>query len=441
MDKTALGSVLVVDDNERLFKSLAINLQKNGFASDWAGDGLNAEKKIESTPYAAVFLDLALGEENGIDVLPRLLRIRPETPVIIITGYGTFDAAVKATKLGAYDFLPKPLDIDKLMDVLREATRTAPASTGDEFSELHGMVTRSANMRHIFAQTRLVADSNLPVLITGESGTGKELMARFVHLNSLRREKTFLSVNCSAIADSLADSELFGHEKGAFTGAASERTGVFEQANGGTLHLDEIGDMTMGIQAKILRVLEEAKVRRVGDSRDLPIDVRLIASTNKDLKDCIAQGTFRHDLFYRLNAVHLHLPPLRERPGDIPILLDYYLGKIAEKGVVKRFSDTATDMLVHYDWPGNIRELRNLVKMSALVSPGKIIEIDDIPEHLQEGSGKGGKTRKSVRLSDNERELIRQALDEAGGNKQKAARRLGISRRTLYNKLERYGLS
>lgn len=435
MDKSnAKDSVLIVDDNERLFNSLALNLKKRGFIAEWAGNGAEAEKKLAAKAFSAVFLDLALGEENGIEVLPRLLPIRPHVPVIIITGFGTFDAAVRATKLGAHDFLPKPLDIDKLIEVLQNAIGSSASGSP---LEMPGMVCESPSMREICAQARLVADSPLPVLITGESGTGKELMARYVHHHSSRREKAFLSINCSAIADTLADSELFGHVKGAFTGAAADRAGVFEQASGGCLHMDEVGDMSAGIQAKILRVLEDSKIRRVGENNDREVDVRLVASTNKVLSDCIEKGIFRQDLFYRLNAVHLHLPPLRERKEDIPHLLHFFLDLVTERGAGKKFSASAVDMLVGYQWPGNIRELRNLVKICTLVTSGKIIEAEDIPQHFHAQKNRS----KSVRLSDNERELIAKALRETGGNKQMAAHILGISRRTLYNKLERYGLN
>jgi Response regulator containing CheY-like receiver, AAA-type ATPase, and DNA-binding domains len=432
MDRNrSANGVLIVDDNERLYDSLALNLKMRGFTAEWAGNGKLAEMKLSARPFAAVFLDLALGEENGIDILPKLLAIRPHTPVIIITGFGTFDAAVKATKMGAYDFLPKPLDIDKLIEVLQNAI--GPANP-EAFREMPGMVCHSPAMREICEQARLVADSPLPVLITGESGTGKELMAKYVHFHSSRREKDFISINCSAIADSLADSELFGHARGAFTGAAADRAGVFEQADGGSLHMDEVGDMSAGIQAKILRVLEDSKIRRVGENADRLVDIRLIASTNKVLTECIEEGTFRQDLFYRLNAVHLRLPPLRERREDIPALLNFFLERVTERGAGKKFSAAATELLVGYDWPGNIRELRNLVKICTLTTAGKIIEAEEIPGAFNLRKEK----RKSVRLSDGEKDLILKALRDTGGNKLLAAQMLGISRRTLYNKLERY---
>lgn len=428
--------ILIVDDNERLFDSLAINLQKHDYTSEWAGNGSLALSKFREGDFTTVLLDMALGDEDGIDVLSDLLRIRSGIPVIIITGYGTLEKAVKAMKMGAHDFLQKPLDIDKLIGLLHDAT-ALPADPDAPTPGMPAMVAESPAMRQIREKAALVAGSDLPVLITGESGTGKELMAKYVHLQSQRRNASFLSVNCSAIADSLADSELFGHVKGSFTGASAERAGFFEQADGGTLHMDEIGDMSPGIQAKILRVLEESKVRRVGGNDDVAVDVRFIASTNKDLPAGVRDGSFRGDLFYRLNAAHIHIPPLREHREDIPRLLEAFLADIGDGSAGKRFSSKAMEALVNHDWPGNIRELRNTVKICALLAPGRIIELRDIPGQFLAG---GPKTR-SVRLADNEREIIKSALLETGGNKQLAAQRLGISRRSLYNKLERYGLS
>lgn len=429
--------ILIVDDNERLFDSLAINLRKNRYDAHWAGNGSDALRFAAERRFAAILLDLALGEEKGIDLLPRLLRANPGTPVIIITGYGTFEMAVLAIKMGAFDFLPKPLDIDRLLAILHNAIEIAPSSAAEPLPTGHAdMVADSPAMRELCVKARLVAKSDLPVLITGESGVGKELMAQYVHRHSLRRDRRFLNMNCSAIAESLADSELFGHVKGAYTGAARDRAGYFERADGGTLHLDEIGDMSTAIQAKLLRVIEDSRIARVGGETEIAVDVRLVASTNMDLERAIGEGKFRKDLFYRLDAARLHLPPLRERREDIPALIEMLIRQTAEPGREKRFSSKAEDMLCGYDWPGNIRELKNMVKICVLTAPGKVIEPKDIPRGaLMRKSGR------SVRLLDNERELICKALAEAGGNRQLAAQNLGISRRTLYNKLERYELS
>lgn len=429
--------ILIVDDNERLFDSLAINLRKNKLEPHWAGCGRDAVGMLAARRFSAVLLDLALGDEKGIELLPEILAAHPGTPVIIITGFGTFEMAVKAIKLGAHDFLSKPLDIERLLSVLWSALGTnQPLDQSNAWRPGSEMVARSLAMRQLCDKARLIASSNLPVLITGESGVGKELMAEYVHRHSSRAGSTFLNVNCSAIAESLADSELFGHVKGAYTGASRERAGYFERADGGTLHLDEVGDMSPSIQAKLLRVLETQRFDKVGGDEEVEVEVRLVASTNTDLESAVAEGRFRKDLFYRLNAARLHLPPLRERRDDIPALLDLFLRQDTPPGREKRFSSKAEDLLSAYDWPGNVRELKNTVKICALMAPGKIIEIKDVPRLDTER-----KTTQSVRLSDNERELIQKALADAGGNRLLAAQKLGISRRTLYNKLERYGLA
>lgn len=429
--------ILVIDDNERLFDSLAINLRKNKLGAHWAGCGADAIAMLAERRFSAVLLDLALGDEKGIELLPEILAARPDTPVIIITGFGTLEMAVKAIKMGAHDFLSKPLDIDRLLSVLWSAIGTNPPPGQDGAWRAGGaMVARSHVMRQLCDQARLVAGSDLPVLITGESGVGKELMAEYVHRHSGRAGSAFLSVNCSTIAETLADSELFGHVKGAYTGASRDRAGYFERANGGTLHLDEIGDMSSHIQAKLLRVLETLRFDKVGGDEEVEVEVRLIASTNTDLESAIAAGRFRKDLFYRLNAARLHLPPLRERREDIPALIELFLRQDNDPGREKRFSSKAEDLLYAHDWPGNVRELKNIVKICSLMAPGKIIEVKDIPRLAMER-----KASPSVRLADNERELIQKALADADGNRLLAARNLGISRRTLYNKLERYGLA
>ncbi len=425
--------ILIVDDNERLFDSLAINLRKSKLGAHWAGCRADAMTMLAERRFAAVLLDLALGDEKGIELLPEILATHPGTPVIIITGFGTLEMAVKAMKLGAHDFLPKPLDIDRLLSLLWSVIGTDGESTREGGES---MVALSPAMRGICEKARLVANSDLPVLITGESGVGKELMAEYVHQHSGRAGAVFLSVNCSAIAENLADSELFGHVKGAYTGASRDRAGYFERANGGTLHLDEIGDMSLCIQVKLLRVLETLRFAKVGGDEEVEVDVRLIASTNMDLENAVADGRFRTDLFYRLNAARLHLPPLRERREDIPALLDLFLRQDNAPGREKRFSSKAEDLLCAYDWPGNVRELKNTVKICSLTAPGKIIEAKDIPS-----LGVERKSSSSVRIADNERELIQRALADAAGNRLLAARNLGISRRTLYNKLERYGLA
>ncbi len=434
--QTMHKQILVIDDNERLFDSLAINLRKKKLDAHWAAGCGDAMRLLAERDFAAVLLDLALGEEKGIDLLPAILERKPGIPVIIITGYGTFEMAVKAIKMGAFDFLPKPLDIDRLLSILWTALKSEMEPGSLPAGDDGDLIAESPAMLALCEKARIVAKSDIPVLITGESGVGKELLAKYTHRYSLRSCGAFLSVNCSAIAENLADSELFGYVKGAFTGALRDRPGYFERAGGGTLHMDEIGDMSPAIQAKLLRVLEDARVTRVGGDAEIAVNARLIASTNMDLETAIGEGRFRKDLFYRLNAARLHMPPLRERKEDLPALIRLFLRQACGQGREKRFSSAAEDRLYAHDWPGNIRELKNLVKMCALTAPGKIIEVKDLPGSIVSRPGVA-----SVRLSDNERELIRKALADAGGNRQLAAHMLGISRRTLYNKMERYALS
>ncbi len=430
------NTILIVDDNENIFKSLSLNFRQRQYECIWARNRLEATAAVNAGPIDAVLLDLSLGNENGIDVLPELLALRPGLPVIIITGFGTFEAAVKAIKLGARDFLPKPLEFTKLYDAVREAMRGSAPDPDAANEDGVPIVTRNREIQALHKRARQFAKADIPVLVTGESGTGKELLATLVHYASPRADKPFLRINCSAFADTLVDNELFGHEKGAYTGALQPHPGLFEQADTGTLHLDEIGDMSLATQAKILRVLEEGVVRRLGGLIDRRVDVRIIASTNKDLEQCIEDGTFRQDLFYRLNAVTLHMPPLRERPDDVPLLLEHFLREFASEGQPRSFSDEAVKTLAAYAWPGNVRELRNLVKVCSLINESDVIEAEDLPEYiLHPGASR------SSRLNIAERDVIKRTLVTSQGNKSLAAERLGISRRTLYNKMERYGIS
>ncbi|MDR1533799.1 MAG: sigma-54 dependent transcriptional regulator [Planctomycetota bacterium] len=449
---------LIVDDNERVFKSLAINFRHNGFACLWAPDGATALASAAENDLAAAIFDLSLGSENGLDLMARLVELLPGLPVVFIAGYGTLEAAVAAVKMGAYDFLPKPLDFKRLLDVVRKAIDAGRSAAGNDpggAAGRHnkterlsvpgppappgasGMVADSPAMRDLLARAARAADSDISVLVTGESGTGKELLAEFIHANSPRRGKPLVRVNCSAITDSLAESELFGHLKGAFTGADSDHPGYFEQAGGGTLHLDEIGDMPPAIQAKMLRVMENARVRPLGGTREIPVNARIVASTNRRLDEMVGAGGFRSDLYYRVNALELRLPPLRERLEDIAPLLRRFLSA-QPGGGGKRFSLEAEKLLHAYAWPGNIRELRNIVKVCALLSPGSVIEAADLPYAVREGRAARASP---ARLDETERNAIRAVLDEVGGNRRQAARRLGISLRSLYYKLERHGLS
>ncbi len=427
-------TILVVDDNESIYKSLRLNFRQRGLECVWAANGTQAVAAVKRGDIACVLMDLSLGPENGIEVMRDLQAIRPEIPVIIITGFGTFESAVKAIKLGARDFLPKPLEFGRLYQAVREALRLEPPASPDP-PDGDGLISQDFVVQSLCKKARQFAKSDLPILITGESGTGKELLASLVHRSSPRARLPFLHINCSAFADTLVDNELFGHEKGAFTGAVDAHPGLFEQADGGTLHLDEIGDMSLATQAKILRVLEEGVVRRLGGMRDIRVNVRIVASTNKKLDSLIEDGRFRQDLFFRLNAVALHIPPLRERRGDVKILSEYFLKQGLDDSCGKRFSPEAEKILDQYSWPGNVRELRNVVKVCLLVTESDLIEAEDLPDFVRHPA-----STKTTRLTAAERDVIRRTLAESHGNKSQAAERLGISRRTLYTKMERYGL-
>ncbi|MDR0361595.1 MAG: sigma-54 dependent transcriptional regulator [Planctomycetota bacterium] len=426
-------TVLVVDDNENIYKSLRLNFRQRGLDCVWAKNGGEALEAARNGDVAVVLLDLSLGAEYGIDVMRDLSQVNASLPVIIITGYGTFEAAVKAVKLGASDFLAKPLEFAKLYAAVTEAMKVSPEG-GDKTAEPH-IITDDKTLKDILRRAAQLAKIDIAILVTGESGTGKELLASMLHAESPRSGRPFLRINCSAFADTLVDNELFGHEKGSFTGAHGAHPGLFEQADTGTLHLDEIGDMSLATQAKLLRALEEGVVRRIGGVRDIGVDVRVVASTNKNLEDLILAGAFRQDLFYRLNAVTLWMPPLRERTGDVPLLLEHFLAEFAE-GEPKSFSEDAVAILAAYPWPGNVRELRNLVKVCSLVSESDVIDADDLPAYVRHPS-----PSRSGRLNIAERDVIQRTLLESQGNKSLAAERLGISRRTLYNKMERYGIT
>ncbi|MCC8179918.1 MAG: sigma-54 dependent transcriptional regulator, partial [Planctomycetes bacterium] len=400
----------------------------------------------------AVLLDLSLGAENGLTILEEILPAHPNLPVVMITGYGTLEAAVKAIKLGAYDFLPKPLDFEKLYGVIEQAVevckqRSQQDAAGPDSGD--GSITTAAPaLVSLLHKAKLIGRTGLSVLIVGESGAGKELMAEWIHKNSARATSGMLKVNCSAFPEQLIDNELFGHEKGAFTGAEQEHQGLFEQADRGTLLLDEIGDLPLASQAKLLRVLEDGKIRRLGGKEDRKVDVRIIASTNRDLPEMIERRAFREDLFYRLNSAFIYVPPLRERREDIPLLINRFLRE-AEGGAGKRFSPEAEHLLQRHDWPGNVRELKNVVELCAVIAPNEIIRPEDLPGQfsslpgLASGQTQSGVGKSAVppgTLNEAERDLIIQTLAQTGNNKRKTSQRLGISYKTLYNKMKQHGI-
>lgn len=435
--------VLIVDDNKDVYDSLALILGYYSYQCRWAESGASAGRIVRAEKIDAVLLDLSLKGESGLDVLVALLKADPALPVIMITAFGTFEAAVKAVKLGALDFLPKPVKTDKLLSALEGALKNGAsaaagagqAAAGREQAESCPILTDDPATLEVVAKAARLASTNIPILITGESGTGKELLTEYIHACSPRRERPLVRVNCSVFSETLVDNELFGHEKGAYTGAVETHPGLFEQADGGSLHLDEIGDMSPALQAKLLRVLESGEFRRLGGVRNVRVDVRIIASTNRDLGQLSETGAFRTDLLFRLTAARLVLPPLRERPRDIPLLADMYLRLFSPEGRPKRFSREAMDRITGRLWPGNVRELRGAVQTAVAMTAGEVIGADALP-----GPAARGPSSRSGRLDAAEKEIIEKTLEEAGGNKSLAAERLGISRRTLYNKMARYGM-
>ncbi len=457
--------VLIVDDEPNLRKILAAQLARDGYDVMTAADGAEGLAMLKEHHIDLVVTDLKMPNIDGMELLRLALREDPELPVVMITAHGTVDTAVEALKLGAFDYLTKPFDKDEVRQIVGKALRTRQLSEEDathlpKASTRFGIIGNSQGLVELYNVLERVADTPTTIMITGESGTGKELVARALHEHSSRRDKPFIKVNCAAIPKELIESELFGYERGAFTGAVSSKPGRFELAHGGTLFLDEIGEIPVEMQVKLLRALQESEFERVGGVKTLHVDVRLVAATNRDLKRLIAAGTFREDLFYRLNVVPLRLPALRERVGDIPLLLEHFLLKFNErlKKNVVGCSDDAMEALRAYGWPGNIRELENVVERAVLFSDEKMIRLQDLPGELknpQSFSSRGdGQTDSGLRLpSDSglkehvkvamsrlERELVSRALGQTSGNVTHAARLLKISRKGLQLKMKELGL-
>ncbi len=442
-------TVLIIDDKHSVYESLALNFQDFGYRSLWAADSRTAMETLSREEVSVVLLDLSLGHESGIDLLPRIKAFAPALPVIMITGYGTLELAVKSIKIGAYDFLSKPLDFDRLRETVEQALSLSEAASDTDSAAsppIPGMdgifPSRLQSVRNLYRRAALLARTDLPVLVTGESGTGKEHLVELIHAHSRRGDKPMERINCSAFPETLIDNELFGHEKGAFTGAQDSYSGLFERADGGTLHLDEVGDLALSNQAKLLRVLEDGMVRRLGGSKSVAVDVRVIASTNKDLPALIQSGQFRQDLFYRLNAAYLYLPPLRERMGDLHGLVDHFLAHYpGEDGKRREFTPEALALLAAYGWPGNIRELKNVIRTGVAVSSSPRIGPQDLPPNLEPAAAPDDEDPDTRQLENVERDHIKRALEENRYNKKKTSQQLGIDRKTLYNKMKNYGIS
>lgn len=447
-----MKSILVVDDEKSVRDSLKMILEYEHYDVVFAENGVKALANVEKNSFEVILLDIKMPGMDGMEVLQRLKDMHPEIPVIIISGHGTIENAVEATKLGAYDFLSKPLDRDKVLVTVRNAIeqqnlRTQYQQMREQIEGRQVILGDSPKVKEILRIIERVGPTDARVLISGENGTGKELVAKALHRSSRRSDMPMVEVNCAAIPSELIESELFGHEKGAFTGATAQRVGKFEQAIGGTVFLDEVGDMSLPVQAKVLRALEEGKIDRVGGTRQIPVDVRVIAATNKNLPDEIKKGNFREDLYHRLNVIPIHVPPLRERRDDIPILANSFAEEICIRDGIgrKTIADRALQILKSMDWPGNVRELRNIVERLVIMTVSTVIEVEHI--ELQTTPIKSefedilNTTVTFQEFKENaERAFIRKQLENHGWNISKTAERLGIQRSHLYNKMKRYRL-
>ena len=434
-------AILVVDDDRAHRTMLRTLLSGWGYLIHEADDGETAIAAVRNQPFDLILMDIRMLKVSGLEALVEIKAFNPAIPVMIMTAYASLETAVEAVKKGAYDYLPKPLDFDELRlkmeramehRQLKEENVQLKESLGSRFDR-RNLIGNSPVMVRLLDTVAQVAPSEATVLITGESGTGKEMIAGGIHFNSWRREGPFVKINCAAITETLLESELFGHEKGAFTGADRRKEGKFRQANGGTIFLDEVSEMSLAMQVKLLRVLQEREITRVGGDEAVKVDVRVIAATNRDLAEEIGAGRFREDLFYRLNVVTLLAPPLRERAEDIPILAQHFLIHFAQKNHkrIKGFSPQAMDRLRHYPWPGNVRELMNAVERGVVLSRSDYLE--------ETGLSLKGEKRPSS-LDEVEKDAVIRTLEDTGGNKSEAARRLGVTRRTLHLKLKKYGL-
>jgi nitrogen regulation protein NR(I) len=479
----AQPKVLVVDDEANIRLVLCEVLRREGLAPEQCANGAEALDRVKASPFDIVIMDVRMPRMDGITALKEMMRVRPETAVLIITAHGSENTAMEAMEAGAYDYFSKPFDINEVRVVVRRAAerirllKSLKAAREEAVSRysFDRIVGQSSGMREVFDNLKRVVETDVSVLVTGESGTGKELVAAALHHNSLRRDGPFIKVNTVAIPETLLESEMFGHERGSFTGAVQQKIGKVEAANGGTLFLDEIGDMPLALQAKLLRVLQEREITRVGSTKSIKVDIRVVCATNRDLLKCVEQGTFREDLYYRINVLPVHIPPLRHRREDIPLLLDHFIQVYNPKlgKAIKAVSPEVLDKFLNYPWPGNVRELENIVQRTMLMTTGDTVEVDDLPPVLKAVreyvSPKSGVTMMlsddnplkdldlgrlldrddfSIPLADRltqisdhiEKYLIKAALEKKDGHRQETADLLGISRKSLHNKMVRYEL-
>jgi two-component system nitrogen regulation response regulator NtrX len=451
-----MHTILIVDDEKSIRESLTGILQDEGFSPVSVDSGEAAVERVSEEKPDLVLLDIWMTGMDGMETLSKIRDIYPDQLVVMMSGHGSIETAVKATKLGAYDFIEKPLSLEKLLLCIQNAAKIGQLVEENrelkaQISKEHEMIGNSKPIRELKEQIKIAAPTSGWILITGENGTGKELVARAIHHNSHRHNKSFVEVNCAALPEELIESELFGHEKGSFTGATTQRRGKFDQAHMGTLFLDEIGDMSLKTQAKVLRILQERKFERVGGNKTIEVDVRVIAATNKDLAKEIASGNFREDLYYRLNVIPFYVPPLRQRKSDIPILathfLEYFCSK--ESRDTKGLDDEAMQAITNYPWPGNIRELKNLIERLVIMSPGNTITRNQLPQSICDNRQTMSKEQSTVSITADtyrtakeefEKDFLVQKLIENDWNISRTAEVIEIERSNLHRKIKSYGI-
>ncbi|MEK6681972.1 MAG: sigma-54 dependent transcriptional regulator [Nitrospirota bacterium] len=444
--------ILIVDDEKIALKNLEHVMKKEGYDVIGTQSGQNALKLLEEQQFDAVLTDLRMEKVDGMQILKRCRGLYPDTEIIMITGYATLQSAVDAMKHGAFYYIAKPFKLDEVRKVVKEAVekvrlKKENKQLREQIENFQGkvkIITQDTNMQRLLDTARQIAPTDCNVLISGESGTGKELFARYIHFNSARTKGPFFAINCGAFTEELLSNELFGHEKGAFTGAAAMKKGLIEMASGGTLFLDEISEMPASMQVKLLRVIQERELLRVGGTAPIKVDIRFIAATNREIQDAVKSGAFRRDLYFRLNVVSICIPPLSERKDDIPLLSHYFLKKYAVlmKKDITEISEDVTGLLMNYDFPGNVRELENIIERGVALTNNNKIEMAHLPEDLKELSIRTFRKKdgKIPSLEEQETAYIKWVLNEAGGNKTLAAQILGIDRVSLWRKLKKYGL-
>jgi DNA-binding NtrC family response regulator len=454
------SKILIVDDEESLRFTLSELMTKEGYFVDTAADGIKALEKVRNKSFDVIILDMKMPRMDGIQTLLEIRKIDAEATVIMMTAFDTKEIAYQSMDIGAYDYFTKPFDINEMRIVVRRALeknrlQKELQALKQQEQEYENIIGTSSRMKEVYRLIAQVSKLDVTVLIIGESGTGKELVAQAIHLNSYRKDKPFVKMNCVAIPEGLLESELFGHERGAFTGASERRLGKFEMAQGGTIFLDEIGDMTLPTQAKLLRVIQEREFERVGGNNIIKVDVRVIAATNKDLVKATEDKSFREDLYFRLNVISIFLPPLRERKEDLPLLFEYFRNKYNTKfgKNIQKISPSVLKFIQEYPWPGNVREFENFIQRSIALSPTDVIEEEAIPVEIKQGTTisqtLNTAAEDEVSLSEHinsitaeaEKRIIIKALQNAGGNRSAAAKALGLSRKSLYDKLAKYNIS